>query len=96
LNQIDARLQEIARDVFGNDSLVLTDSTKAVEVRGWDSLGHVNFMLSLENEFSVYFSEDEFVGFEDIGGLKRMLAEKLVNPSVVDGVSGESQRKTTL
>ena len=80
MNQIDARLQEIARDVFGDDSLVLTDSTKVVEVSGWDSFGHVNFMLSVENEFGIEFSEDEFVGFADIGGLKRMLAEKLVNP----------------
>ena len=61
MNQIDERLQEIAREVFGDDSLVLTDSTKPVEVPGWDSLGHVNFMLSVENEFGVEFSEDEFV-----------------------------------
>ena len=80
MSQIDARLQEIARDVFGDDSLVLTDSTKAVEVSGWDSVGQVNFMLSVENEFGIEFSDDEFVGFADIGGLKRMLAEKLVNP----------------
>lgn len=79
MNQIDARLQEIARDLFGDDSLVLTDSTKPVEVSGWDSFGHVNFMLSVENEFGVEFSEDDFVRFVDIGGLKRLLAEKLVN-----------------
>jgi acyl carrier protein len=77
LNQIDARLQEIARDVFGDDSLVLTDSTKVGKVSGWDSLGHVNFMLGVEYEFDVEFSEDEFAGFGDISGLKRMLAEKL-------------------
>jgi acyl carrier protein len=80
LNQIDARLEELARAVFGNDSLVLTDSTKPLEVVGWDSFGHVNFMLSVENEFGVEFSDDEFVRFVDIGGLKRMLAEKVVNP----------------
>lgn len=79
MNQIDVRLQYLARDVFGDDSLVLTDSTKAVEVSGWDSFGHVNFMLSVENDFGVEFSEEEFVGFADIRGLKRMLASKLVN-----------------
>ena len=57
----------------------------------WDSFAHVNFMLSVENEFGVEFSEDEFVGFEDIRGLKRMLAAKLVNPPVVSGVGGEGQ-----
>jgi acyl carrier protein len=80
LNQIDARLQEIARDVFRDDSLVLTDSIKPLEVPGWDSLGHANFMLSVENEFGVEFSDDEFVYFVDIGELKRMLAEKLGEP----------------
>lgn len=78
MNDIDARLQTIARDVFSDDLLVLTDSMKAGEVSGWDSFGHVNFMLSVENEFDVEFSEDDFVGFEDIGGLKKILAEKLV------------------
>jgi len=79
LNQVESRLQEIARAVFGNDSLVLTDSTKPVEVVGWDSFGHVNFMLGVENEFGIKFSEDEFVRFVDIGELKRVLAEKVVN-----------------
>jgi acyl carrier protein len=94
LNQIDTRLQEIARDVFGDDSLVLTDSTRVGKVSGWDSLGHVNFMLGVEYEFDVEFSEDELVGFEDIAGLKRILAPKLVDPSVVSVVSGEGHRKT--
>lgn len=79
MNEIDAELQRIARDVFGDDSLVLTDSTKPVEVAGWDSLAHVNFMLSVETEFGVEFSEDEFVRFVDMGGLKQMLAERLVS-----------------
>jgi acyl carrier protein len=77
MNQIHERLEEIARYVFDDDSLVLTDSTTAANVSSWDSLAHVNFMYSVENEFGVQFSEDEFIGFEDIGGLKRLLAEKI-------------------
>jgi acyl carrier protein len=77
LNEIDARLQEIAREAFRDDSLVLTDSMKPFEVAGWDSLGHVNFMLSVETEFGLEFSEQEFVRFENVRELKRMLTEKL-------------------
>lgn len=91
--EVHARLQEIARDVFADDSLVLMDSTKPVDVSGWDSLAHVNFMLGAENEFDVQFTEDELVGFEDIGGLKRILAEKIMSPLVVSRISGEGQRK---
>lgn len=78
MNEIDGRLQEIAREVFRDDSLILTDAAKPGEVPGWDSLAHMNFMLGVEEEFGVEFSEDEFVGFVDIGELKRILAEKVV------------------
>jgi acyl carrier protein len=77
-SQIDERLQEIAREAFRDDSLVLTDSMRPYEVAGWDSLGHVNLMLSIEIEFGLEFSEEEFVRFKDMGELKRMLATKLV------------------
>jgi acyl carrier protein len=77
LNEIDTRLQEVARDAFRDDTLVLTDSMKPFEVPGWDSLGHASFMLGVENEFGLEFSEDEFVRFVDVAELKRMLAEKL-------------------
>jgi acyl carrier protein len=34
-------------------------------------------MFSLENEFDVQFTEDEFVGFANVGELKQLLAAKL-------------------
>jgi acyl carrier protein len=77
MNEIHDRLQQIAREIFDDDSLVLTDSTVAGDVPNWDSLAHVNFMYSVENEFDIRFSEDEFVGFEDIGGLKQVLLDKV-------------------
>ena len=76
MNHVHDRLEEIARKVFGVDSLLLTDSTKAADVPGWDSLAHVNFVYSVEEEFGIQFSDDEFVGFEDIGGLKRIISAK--------------------
>jgi acyl carrier protein len=76
LTDVHQRLEEIAQKIFDDDSLVLTDSTRPADVPGWDSLAHVNFMFSVEREFDLQLSEDEFVGFEDIGGLKRILSEK--------------------
>ena len=76
MNVIHERLEEIARKIFDDDSLVLTDSTRAADVPGWDSLAHVNFVYTVEEAFGVQFSEAEFVGFGDIGALKRILFEK--------------------
>jgi acyl carrier protein len=69
LTEVHERLQEIARSTFDLDDLVLTDATTAKDVPGWDSLAHVSFMYSVEEQFGVRFSEDEFVGFQDIGDL---------------------------
>jgi len=77
VNHIHDRIQDIARDVFDNYDLVLTDSTTASDVEGWDSLAHVAFMYSVEEEFGVHFSDAEFAGFTDIGDLKRTLQEKV-------------------
>lgn len=77
MSEIDERVQQIAREVFGDEQLALTDSTTARDVPGWDSLGHVNFMYTVEQEFGVRFSDDEFTGLGDVGALKQTLREKL-------------------
>jgi acyl carrier protein len=71
------RLQSVARAVFGDDTLVLEGTTTAHDVVGWDSLGHVNFMYSVEEEFGVEFTEDEFTGFDNVAGLEAILEHKL-------------------
>lgn len=63
--------------MFDDDSLMLEGSTTARDVPGWDSLGHVNFMYSVEEEFGVHFTDDEFAGFEDVGALVGTLERKL-------------------
>ena len=73
------RIAAIARDVFDDDGLVLTDSTSADDVPDWDSLAHVNFIYSLEEEFDVQFDEEEFVAFANIGELKQLLVGKVAS-----------------
>jgi acyl carrier protein len=77
LNTLDDRVQEVARQVFGDDDLLLTDATAAADVPEWDSLAHVNFIYGLEEAFGVEFSEDELIGFENVGELKGMLRQKI-------------------
>jgi acyl carrier protein len=81
LTALDDQLQEIARDVFADDGLTLSDATEAGDVPGWDSLAHVNFVYAIEEAFDVQFSEDEFTGFENVGELKALLRRKLAAAS---------------
>lgn len=77
MSGLEEKLGQIARDVFDDDDLVLTDATVAADVPGWDSLGHVNFIYSIEQAFGISFSEAEFAGFSDVGDLKRIVRLKV-------------------
>ena len=77
MTRIHERLQDIARAVFDDDQLTLAGSTRARDVKGWDSLGHLTFMCSVEDELGVEFTEIEFAGFETVGELEVLLERKL-------------------
>jgi acyl carrier protein len=72
---IDDRLNDIFREVFADDSITVNDATTAEDIDAWDSLAHINLMFSLEDEFSVRFSDEEFAGVQNVGEIKRLLEE---------------------
>jgi acyl carrier protein len=67
------RLEELFREVFNDDSLILTDDMTADDIPGWDSVGHINLMFSIEQAFAVQFTGNELAEFKTIGELKRFL-----------------------
>ena len=71
------RLDEVFREVFDDPGMVLTDGTTAADVPGWDSLAHVNLMFSIESEFGIAFSSRELSTLQDVGDLRRVVADKL-------------------
>ena len=73
-------LEQLFRDVFGDDTIVLTEETTARDVAQWDSLGHVNLMFAIEERFGVRFRGNELAEFANVGELKRFL-EKHANGS---------------
>jgi acyl carrier protein len=70
---LDERLKEIVQDVLGDDQLELDERTTAKDVPGWDSLAHINIMVSVESEFGVSFSTDQLSRFRDLGELQDFL-----------------------
>jgi acyl carrier protein len=77
MTSIRDRLQDIARAVFDDDELILRSSTTASDVNGWDSLGHISFMYSVEQAFAVKFNDQEYAGITDVGALEAILERKL-------------------
>lgn len=62
-------LQKICREVLEDDSLTLTLDQRLSQIRGWDSVAMVQFVLAVEAEFSVRFTTDEVAGFRAVSDI---------------------------
>ena len=77
-------LQEIFRDVFEDDGLVLRDDLSAGDVPNWDSLAHINMIIAVEAKFKIKFATAEISQMKAPGQtlvhflvlLEKKLAEK--------------------
>jgi len=75
--EIKQKAQEIFRDVFGDDTIEITDSLTAEDVEEWDSFTNVEMVARLEKEFNIEFAISEVQDLEDVGGLLDLLEKKL-------------------
>lgn len=68
-NEILKKITEIARDVFDNDEVELTEATTAADVEEWDSLSHLSLISDIEDEFGIRFTLAEVSGSKNVGEL---------------------------
>jgi acyl carrier protein len=60
---------EVIADVFGVPRAELTEATVRDEVPEWDSVGHLNLMLALEDRFDTSFSVDEMADLDSVASI---------------------------
>jgi acyl carrier protein len=84
-----ARLQQLLREVFGDDTLVVSDATTADDVDGWDSLMHVNIIIAIEKRFGVKFAAAEIASLkgegQNLGTFRQLLTRKLASAKAPPG-----------
>lgn len=76
-NKVFEKTIEICRDVFDDESLVLTESTTATDVESWDSLTHLSLINELEEAFEVAFTLDEMMESKNLGELLNILMKRI-------------------
>ena len=54
--EILKKLEAVFRDVFDDESIVLTDQTGPDDIDDWDSLAHISLIAAVENEFGIRFN----------------------------------------
>ena len=75
--EIYERLNDVFRDVFDDDSLVVTETTTAADIEEWDSLANINIIVSIESEFNVKFNMDEISSMKNVGEMAKIISERM-------------------
>jgi len=75
-NEILSRVTGVFRSVFANQNLTLSSATTAQDVKGWDSLMHINLIVAIEKEFKVRFTTREINSLRNVGDLLHLVARK--------------------
>jgi acyl carrier protein len=79
--EVQAQLTEIFRKVFKKPDLVLSDELTAKDVKGWDSLNHINLIVATEKSFKIKFTTKEIQGLPNVGKLIDVIHAKITNSS---------------
>ena len=76
-SQIIGKLQEIFRDILDNEEIVLTETTSAKDIEGWDSLSNVQLVVGIEDEFGIRFTSAEIPSWKNVGDMVECISKKL-------------------
>ncbi|MBT3318870.1 MAG: acyl carrier protein [Clostridia bacterium] len=75
--KVTGEVQNIFRDLFDDESIVIDDNTTADDVEDWDSLEHINLITSIEKHFSIKFAMSEVTHFKNVGNMIDTITTKV-------------------
>ena len=71
--QLMEEIQEIFRDNFDDDAIVLTDATNANDIEDWDSLEQINLLTAMEKKYGLKFNLGAVRGLQNVGDLVNLI-----------------------
>ncbi len=73
LKQVNA----IFIDILDNEGILLTNETTANDVDDWDSLNHIQLVVSLEKQFKIRYTSREIQSWNNVGEMVDSISSKL-------------------
>lgn len=67
------RLAQIFADTFGLPLEAIPPDASMENIAEWDSVAHINLVMSLEQEFGVRFSADEMIALNSLPAIEQAL-----------------------
>ncbi len=70
-------LNGIFRQVFDDDTLVVSRATTANDIEEWDSLTHINLAVAVEMKFKIKFALGELQTLKNVGDMVDLINNKI-------------------
>ena len=71
------KLQEIFREVFDNEEIIISHETVAEDIDEWDSLAHIQLIKEIEKQLSIKISSQELFSWDNVGEMVDSIYSKL-------------------
>ena len=76
---MEDRINGVLKRVFDLTDAELAKDLKRADIAKWDSLTHMDLVVSLEQEFAVSFNIDEIIAMDGIANVRSVLKSKGVS-----------------
>lgn len=70
------RVAQILADTLGVPLTDIPPGASMENIAGWDSIAHLNLLMSLEQEFGVQFSAVEMIALNSLPAIEQALAAR--------------------
>ena len=71
------RYKKFFCDVLDNEDIVLTDTTTSDDIEEWDSLSHIQLVVSIEKSFKLKFTAADISSWGNVGEMCEAIAAKV-------------------
>lgn len=75
--EIINKVQDVCKDVFEDEAIVITENTSAKDIEAWDSLTHLTLINELEETFNIAFTLDEVNKSKNLGEIVNAVMKHL-------------------
>jgi acyl carrier protein len=72
----EQRVKELLAEVLQMPPAAITDELAMKDVDAWDSLKHIELIVSLEQSFDIQLTFDDIVAMQSVRDINRVLKER--------------------
>lgn len=73
---IKRKIEGVFREVFDDESLVVSDTLSTETLSAWDSLGHIRLISALEDDLAITFTLEEIESMTSVAKILAVLASR--------------------